>query len=104
MRLEIENIEEMRCRVGIDDVELKRAIRGLRIGDYVNLTLLAGTKPSTGKTLLVRITNIKGSAFRGKLADRLASLSLPGLRPGSRLAFTADHIHSLPEGRRTHAP
>jgi hypothetical protein len=102
-RVEIENIEEMRRRVGIHDVELRGAIRGLRIGQYVNLTLLSGTRSSAGETLLVRITRISGSEFRGKLAGRPASPGLAGLRVGSRLAFTAAHIHSLPGGR-PHAP
>jgi hypothetical protein len=101
--VQIENIEEMRRRVGIHDVELRGAIRGLRIGEYVRLTLLNG-ESSAGETLLVRITRINGSEFRGRLADRPASPGLAGLRIGARLAFTAAHIHSLPEGRLPHAP
>lgn len=48
--IEIENIEEMRRRAGIDDAELREEIRGLEIGDLVMLTLLTGTKSSTGET------------------------------------------------------
>jgi len=43
--IEIENIEKLRLREGIKDVELRRAIRGLRAGDYVKLTLLTGAAP-----------------------------------------------------------
>jgi hypothetical protein len=102
--VEIENIEEMRRRVGIDDVELRKAIRGLRIGDFVKLTFLTGSLSSVGEPRLVRVTRISGSRFQGRLVDRRASAGLSGLRVGSRLAFTADHIHSLPKGRVPHAP
>ncbi len=102
--VEIENIEEMRRMAGIDDVELRGAIRALRVGDHVKLTFLPDARPSAGETLLVRITSIRGSRFRGTLATRPASQALGELRAGSRLIFTAAHIHSLPEGRVPHAP
>jgi hypothetical protein len=95
-RIQLENIEEIRCREGIEDVELREAIGGLAIGDVVKVTLLAG--PHSLETLPVRITSIKGSVFRGKLAKRPASPSLASLRAGSLLAFTAAHIHSLARG------
>jgi hypothetical protein len=95
--VEIENIEQRRCSLGIEDVELREAIRGLRVGDYVKLTILSDTKSSAGETLLVRITRISGSEFRGKLTDAPPASCL--LRVGSSLAFTADHIHSLGKGR-----
>ena len=41
--VEIENIEEMRRREGIDDVELRSEIRDLQVGDSVRLTLMTGT-------------------------------------------------------------
>src|SRR5437764_1036180 len=41
-RVKIEDIEEMRQRQGIDDAELREAIRGLEVGDLVRLTLLTG--------------------------------------------------------------
>lgn len=97
--LQIQDIEEMRRRVGIDDVELRKAICGLRAGALVKLTLLTGIPDAAGETLLVRITSVRGSAFRGKLASRPTSASLSGLRVGCRLAFTASHIHSLPHVR-----
>jgi hypothetical protein len=93
--LQIENIEDMRRRQGIEDVALREAIRGLRIGDQVNLTFLPGTDSSAGETLPVRITRINGSEFRGKLAGRPASPGLAELHEGADVAFTADHIHSL---------
>jgi hypothetical protein len=95
----IEDIEEMRRREGIDDVELREGIRGLRVGDSVRLTLLTGA-PAAGETLLVRITRIRGRAFRGRLVARPASARLAPLQAGSLLDFTATHIHSLPRGPR----
>jgi hypothetical protein len=98
-RVEIQNIEDMRRRAGIEDVELREAIRGLRVGAFVKLTLLAGAQAVAGETLLVRITSIRGDAFRGKLAGRPTSAGLAGLRVGLALAFTGSHIHSLATGR-----
>ncbi|HEY1860199.1 MAG TPA: hypothetical protein VGG61_07585 [Gemmataceae bacterium] len=95
--VEIENIEDMRLREGIDDVELRQKIRGLRIGDSVYLTFRAGAASSTGETLSVRITSIRGSAFRGKLAKAPASPGLTALQIGSSIAFTTEQIHSLPK-------
>jgi hypothetical protein len=94
-RVEIQNIEDMRRRVGIEDVELREAIRGLRAGAFVNLTLLSGTNGAAGETVLVRITSIRGDSFRGRLASSPTSAGLSGLRVGLALAFTGSHIHSL---------
>lgn len=91
----IENIEGMRRWAGIEDVQLREAIQGLRVGDCVRLTLLTGTAASRGETLAVRITRIRGSEFRGKLAERPASPGLAQLRLGSPLTFSREHIHSL---------
>ena len=55
-RVEFENIEETHRRAGIEDVELREAIRGLRVGDYVRITPLTGGHSSPGHTLLARIT------------------------------------------------
>jgi hypothetical protein len=52
----------------------------------------------------VRITRIRGSQFRGKLAGRPASAALSHLSTGSPLAFSAAHIHSLVERPTPHAP
>jgi hypothetical protein len=91
--IEIEKIEEIRRQEGIDDVELRVEIRALKIGDFVKLTFLIG---SAGfETLSVRITSIRGSAFRGKLADKPVSPALSELGVGSPVLFTADHIHSI---------
>jgi hypothetical protein len=100
--VEIENIDDLRRRQGIQDVELWEEIRGLRTGDFVRLTLLSGPGSAAGETLLVRITSIRGSTFRGELARRPTSKSLARVRVGAPLAFTADHIHSIPEGLPTH--
>jgi len=98
--VEIEDIEQRRLRAGIDDVELRAEIRGLRVGDVVKLTFLTGA--TAFETLSVRITSISGSAFRGKLADRPLAPALSKLRAGSPVACTAAHIHSL--GKRGAAP
>jgi len=92
----IEDIEEMRRRVGIDDVELRQDILRLAVGDLVRLTVLSGTAPAPGKTVLVRITEISGGAFRGAVVGR------PGCAVRSRLTFTAAHIHSVVKGRLAH--
>src|SRR5581483_5049135 len=68
-RVEFENIEELRRRAGIEDVELREAIRGLRVGDFVRITPLTGGRSSPGHTLLARITRIESDGFRGKVAD-----------------------------------
>ncbi len=91
--VEIENIEEMRRREGIEDVELWDEIRNLQVGDFVKLTFLAG--PRAAETLLVRITSIRGSSFRGKLANGPTSAGLSRLRAGLPVTFTPVHIHSL---------
>ena len=99
----IENIEEMRKRQGIEDVELWKAIRGLRVGDFVRLTFLAGTpQPPAAETMRVRITSIREDDFRGKLADQPVSGRLAELRCGSLVLFAAHHIHSLAKGQVTH--
>jgi hypothetical protein len=103
-QVEIEDIEQLRRRAAIDDVELREAIHGLRAGDYVKLTLLARAKAITSETVLVRITRIKGSDFRGKLAVRPASPGLSDLQIGALLTFTADNIHSLHKGRLPEEP
>ncbi len=95
--IEIEDIEQRRLRAGIDDVELRLDIRGLRVGDSVKLTFLTGAASS--ETLAVRITSISGSSFRGKLLDSPVAPALSRLRVGSSVAFAATHIHSLAERR-----
>ena len=91
--VEIENIEELRRQEGIDDVELRIEIRSLHAGDFVKLTFLIGT--TSFETLLVRITSIRGSAFRGKLVKRPTSRGLSKLDAGAPIVFTTAHIHSL---------
>ena len=68
----IEEIEQMRRQQGIEDAELRREIRGLRVGDRVKLTFLPGATSAAGETLLVRITSINGRAFRGKLVEGIS--------------------------------
>lgn len=100
--VEIENIDELRRREGIDDVELREEIRTLHVGDSVLLTFLPLQVPSARETLSVRITSIRGDTFRGKLADRPAIAGLSNLRVGTSVTFTRAQIHSLPRGRPKH--
>jgi hypothetical protein len=98
-RVEFENIEEMRCAAGIDDVELRDAIRALKAGDLVRLTLRTAGGTFPGETLLVRITSIKGDLFRGKLAQKKRSVRRLGLNEASVLTFAREQIHSIPAKR-----
>ena len=91
--LEIQDIEEMRRREGIDDAELRLGIRGLKVGDFVKVSLLTGV--DSFETRQVRITSIRGSTFRGKLANQSAGARRRKPRDGTALAFTTAHIHSI---------
>ena len=94
--VEIENIEEMRRQEGIDDVELRMEIRELKAGDFVRLTISCG--PKFHGTVLVRITQIRGSAFRGKLLKKASKLPAGGM-----VTFTTAHIHSVLKAHEVHA-
>jgi hypothetical protein len=96
--VQMQDIEEMRSREGIEDPELRAQIGGLRRGDLVKITFLTGAAGAAGETLLVKITSLGGGRFRGKLVSRPASSALAHLWPGSPIAFTAAHIHSLSNG------
>jgi hypothetical protein len=91
----IEDIENLRLREGIEDVELRVAIRGLRVGDFVKLTFQSGTTPCVSETLPVRVITIRGSKYRGKLVTGPKSTALSRLRPRSIVTFAAAHIHSM---------
>jgi hypothetical protein len=93
--VDIENIEEMRRQEGIDDVELRMEIRELKVGDQVRLTISSGAK--FHGTVLVRITQIRGSAFRGKLVKKA-----PKLPAGGLVTFTTAHIHSVLKVHEVH--
>jgi hypothetical protein len=97
--VEIENIEDLRLREGIDDVELRREIQLLKAGDFVKVTLLTSSK--SFETLWVLITSRRGPAFRGKLASKPTSTGLSRLRVGAPITFAAAHIHSIPKGHPT---
>jgi hypothetical protein len=92
---EIENIEEARRRQGIQDVDLRDKIGALQVGDTVKLTFMTRTTPFVGETLRVRITSIRGPAFRGKLANQPTALGLSKLKLGFPVAFGTIHIHSI---------
>lgn len=105
MSIQIENIEERRREAGIDDVELREQIRRLAVGDCVALTLLNLTRVYSEQTLLVRITRIRGLALRGKVIGKRVPAGSPRPRPGTQLAFTTGHIHSIPlSGRSSPRP
>jgi hypothetical protein len=91
----IENIEAIRLQEGIDDVELRMAIRELKVGDVVNITCLIG--PGSFEKLWIRITRIQGLEFRGKLALKPSASQLSELPVGFALMFRAVHIHSIPK-------
>jgi hypothetical protein len=96
--MEIENIGQMRLQAGTEDIELCQVIGKLEIGDFVPLTLLRGDAARASETWEVRITAIRGCAFRGKLAKPF-SAGAARQRAGKRIYFRATHIHSLPKGR-----
>ena len=91
--IEIEDIEYLRRRSGIEDIKLQEDVRRLRVGDIVKLTFLVGS--SSGETLSVRITSMNDSAFRGKIMDAPTASVLSKLHQGTLVNFTAAHIHSL---------
>lgn len=102
VQMRIENIEAMRRRQGIDDVELRAAVRGLGVGDSVRLTIFAGEASAAGETVVVQITAVDGPRFQGTLAARPVLKALAGLEAGQPLAFTAQSIHSVVHERSTH--
>ena len=91
--IQIENIDELRRREGIDDVELHEDIGRLRVGDHVRLTFLSGA--TLRETVSVRITRIRAGQFRGRLVSRVARPELFGLRPDALVNFAAEQIHSI---------
>jgi len=93
--MQIQDIEEMRRRNGIDDPELRDQIRALRRGDVIRITLLAEAPSTASETLRVRITSVRSGLFRGKLASRPTSAGFAVLGAGSPVVFTAAHIHSV---------
>jgi hypothetical protein len=99
----IEDIAGRRRRAGVDDADLRDAICRLAVGDLVRITLRADQSPS-GETVLVRITEVSKARFEGELAGRPTSKGLSDLAAGFAFGFTADHIHSLPDGRPAQAP
>jgi hypothetical protein len=91
--IEIEDIEQMRQEQGIDDVELRTAIRRLKVGDCVRLTFTGNA--GRAETVPVRITCIRPDlTFRGKLVQRALRMPL-----GTMVEFTWDHVHSVVESR-----
>ena len=50
--MEIEDIQQLRWKQGIEDLELHAEISGLQVGDSVNLTFRADKESFAGETLL----------------------------------------------------
>src|SRR5438874_1488314 len=97
----IEEIDALRRESGIDDIDLRRAIDGLRVGDQVRLTFLAEPGLAAARTVRVRITRIRGRRFCGLLVEPAVGGDPPLPGAGS-VAFTAGQIHSVATSR--HAP
>ena len=91
----IENIEKMRLLERIDDVDLKKEIRRLKIGDLVKLTLLTGS--TSFETAMVRIVSNHALTYTGELISKPAANSLSEVRAGLPVDFMAAHIHSIPK-------
>lgn len=91
--LQLQDIEEMRRENGIEDVELRRGIRALRVGDCIKVSLI--TSAPSFETVQVRITSIRGSKFRGKLAKNKDHSRPSKHAPALTVAFTTAHIHSI---------
>jgi hypothetical protein len=91
----IEDIEGMRRREGIDDVELREEISDLHVGDVVRVTLLADAVSPVKETVTVRITRIDDRSFQGKLTVQPVLKELSHFQVGFLVAFTPSHIHSL---------
>jgi hypothetical protein len=93
----IEDIEALRLQEGIDDIELRQDVRRLSAGACVRLTFLGTERPN--QTLMVRITSIKESTFRGRLVQRPSKGAPSDLRVGTLLAFRSTQIHSIVNSR-----
>lgn len=91
----LENIEQMRLREGIDDIELRESIRQLQIGDCVYVTFLDCSHPKRSKTVLIRLVAIHKNGFGGKLMQPLDALGPSDLRVGSLVTFRESHVHSV---------
>jgi hypothetical protein len=101
---ELEDIEALRQRQGIDDVELREAIGGLRVGHVVRLTFRTEAKGFGGETLRVQVTRIRGHTIRGKLVQAPVAAALANLGSGVLIDFTAAHVHSILKGAPVRAP
>ncbi|MBL8796546.1 MAG: hypothetical protein JNM56_21780 [Planctomycetia bacterium] len=99
LHVQLQDIEVMRCRAGIDDVALRSAIRSLQVGHLVRGTFMTGPTAFTGETLSVRNTGIDGQAFRGVLSQALAPPELAQPRPCAAVAFTTNRVHSVVKRR-----
>jgi hypothetical protein len=97
-RVAIEDIDNLRRLAGINDVDLRDEIRGLRAGDHVKLIFRLAAGPGTGgEPLRVRITSVRGEVYRGRLVDRPSSTALASLQAGALVRFTTGQIHSVVE-------
>src|SRR4051812_9092588 len=70
-RIEIENLEEKRREVGIEDVVLREDIRGLAAGDLVKLTWSVGARRTSDDALPSDPEPLPGSAGCPGFAGRV---------------------------------
>lgn len=92
--LKLENIEALREQVGIVDIELENEIRRLQVGDHVKVTFLTSNGSFQSNTVLVRITSVQNSSYRGKLLEKI-DVGKVALKRGTVVKFDHRHIHSI---------
>jgi len=96
---EIEDIDARRREAGIDDVDLRHAIAELGIGDEVKITLLSTAAPLVTETVVLRLTSIRATHFRGTLLTLPHRGTFGDLAVGSSMTFTAAQVHSIGKTR-----
>jgi hypothetical protein len=96
--IRIEDIDRLRRDQAIDDAELRGQIRVLLPGHLVRLTFLPGSDEVPPEMLLVRVTSIRGTVYRGRIAQDPSS-RLVDLPRGRLVRFARAHIHSVVKGR-----
>jgi hypothetical protein len=91
----LENIERLRQDAGIDDVDLRKNVGHLSVGDIVHLTVLDTQQVRSGEVIDVRILEIRGPKFRGLVVGAPRSAAFSTELVNQPIAFTNEHIHSV---------
>jgi hypothetical protein len=91
--IQIEDIDAVRLREGIDDVGLRKSVAQLGASDRVCLSISLDGK--SFEKVSVRITSCRGGTFRGKLLSKPHSTGLRDLDADRLLVFSASQIHSI---------